>query len=103
MRFLPFLSAAISAFQIYIPWSVPHLVTQDGPSHVYMAFVTKDLLFHRHTSPYHELYRVQKTALPNWTGTLILAAFLGVSGPGAFGPDHAEAFLWIFHPAQRTF
>jgi hypothetical protein len=103
MRFLPFLSAAIFAFQIHIPWSVPHLVTQEGSSHVYMAFVTKDLLFHRHTSPYHELYRVKKTALPNWTGTLILAAFLGVSGPGAFEADHAEAFLWICHPAQRTF
>lgn len=88
MKLLAYVSVAILAFQIYIPWSVPHFVTQDGPSHVYTAFVTKDLLFHRHVSPYHELYRVQKTALPNWTGTLILAGFLGV-----FGPERAEAFL----------
>ncbi len=88
MKFLRILSLAILAFQIYIPWSVPHFVTQDGPSHVYTAFVTKDLVFHRHTSPYHALYFVQKFALPNWTGTLLLAGFLGL-----FGPDYAEAFV----------
>jgi len=88
MKFLRILSLAILAFQIYIPWSVPHFATQDGPSHVYTAFVTKDLVFHRHTSPYHALYFVQKFALPNWTGTLLLAGFLGV-----FGPDRAEAFV----------
>ncbi len=88
MRFPRILSLAILAFQIYIPWSVPHFVTQDGPSHVYTAFVTKDLVFHRHTSPYHALYSVQKFALPNWTGTVLLAGFLGV-----FGPDRAEALV----------
>ena len=82
------LSFGILAFQLYIPWSVPHLATQDGPAHVYTAFVTRDLILHRHTSPYHEMYRVQRSLLPNWTCTLLLAAYLSV-----FGPDHAEAFL----------
>ena len=82
------LSLAILAFQLYIPWSVKHLVTQDGPAHIYTAFVTKDLIFHRHTSPYHELYRVQKKPLPNWTCTLLLAGILSV-----FGPNYAEAIL----------
>lgn len=82
------LSLAILAFQLYIPWSVNHLVTQDGPAHIYTAFVAKDLLFHRHTSPYHQLYRVQKTPLPNWTCTVLLAGILSV-----FGPDYAEAIL----------
>ena len=82
------LSFGILAFQLYIPWSVPHLATQDGPAHVYTAFVTRDLVLHRHTSPYHQMYRVQKSLLPNWTCTLLLACYLGV-----FGPDHAEAFL----------
>ena len=63
-------------------------MTQDGPAHIYTAFVAKDLIFHRHTSPYHELYRVQKKPLPNWTCTLLLAGILTV-----FGPDYAEAIL----------
>ena len=82
------LSLAILAYQLYLPWSVKHLVTQDGPAHIYTAFVTQDLVLHRHTSPYHALYRVQTKALPNWTCTLLLSVYLNV-----FGPDHAEAFL----------
>ncbi len=85
---LRWLSLAILAFQIYLPWSVAHLVTQDGPAHVYTAFVAQDLVLHRHTSPYHAIYRVQKRALPNWTCTALLAVYLSV-----LGPDHAEAFL----------
>ncbi len=81
-------SFALLAFQIYIPWSVDHVVTQDGPSHLYTAYMAQDLLFHRHTSPYHAVYTVKKTALPNWTGTILAAAFMGV-----FGPNRAEAFL----------
>lgn len=87
-RFLQILSACLLLFQISIPWSVKHFVTQDGPAHVYTASVTDSLLFHRHTSPYRPVYRIQKIALPNWIGTLLLAGFSGV-----FGPDHAEAFL----------
>ena len=87
-RFLQILSACLLLFQISIPWSVKHFVTQDGPAHVYTASVTDSLLFHRQTSPYRAVYRIQKIALPNWIGTLLLAGFFGI-----FGPDHAEAFL----------
>jgi hypothetical protein len=88
LRFLPILSASLLLLQISIPWSVKHLLTQDGSAHVYTASVTTSLLFHRQSSPYRPVYRIQKTALPNWIGTLLLAAFINI-----FGPDHAEAFL----------
>jgi hypothetical protein len=87
-RWPELLSFALLAYQLYIPWSVKHLATQDGPAHVYTAFMAKDLVFHRHTSPYRPVYRIQKTLLPNWTCTILLAGYLGV-----FGPDRAEAFL----------
>jgi hypothetical protein len=87
-RWPELVSFLLLAYQLYIPWSVTHLATQDGPAHVYTAFMAKDLVFHRHTSPYHAVYRIQKTVLPNWTCTVLLAGFLSV-----FGPDRAEAFL----------
>jgi hypothetical protein len=90
-RWPALLSFALLAYQLYIPWSVNHLVTQDGPAHLYTAFMAKDLVFHRHSSPYHAVYHIQKSILPNWTCTILLAGIMGV-----FGPDHAEAFLMSF-------
>ncbi len=84
-RILPALLAfCLLAVQIAIPWTVPHFVTQDGPSYLYTAIVAKNLLFH--AQPYAALYRFNPHLVPNWGSLILLAASASVAGPG-----HAEA------------
>ncbi|HXS94304.1 MAG TPA: hypothetical protein VN736_06845 [Candidatus Limnocylindrales bacterium] len=83
------LAFALLAFQLAVPWTVAHLHTQDGPSHVYGATVLSGLLLHHKTSVYSRLYTVQRAVLPNWTSTLVLAA-----ASAAAGPAHAEQIFF---------
>jgi len=79
------LAFALLLFQLAVPWTVPYLVTQDGPSHVYAASILRGLLLHHRTSIYSPLYTIQRAPLPNWTSTVLLA----VIGPLA-GAAHTE-------------
>lgn len=92
MRFwnrLPAVAAfSLLACQMAVPWSVPHFVTGDGPSHLYEAIVAQDLLFHPHGSTYSPVYTIQKIPLPNWTTTVLLAAARTIAGT-----DRAEALF----------
>jgi hypothetical protein len=78
------LAFTLLALQMAIPWTVPHFVTQDGPSHLYGATVARDLLIHHGNSVYSALYRFQPAIVPNWTSTLALAA-----AESMVGPEHA--------------
>lgn len=81
------LAFVLLALQVALPWTVPHFVTQDGPSHLYTAQVTRAVL----TAPdsaYASLYRLNPRPVPNWGGTL---AF--VAATAAVGPTHAEKLL----------
>lgn len=79
----PKLPAVLALFllsvQIVIPWTVPHFVTQDGPSHVYSALVARDLLIHR-DSKQRFLYHFRPGIVPNWTCTVLLAAIATLGG-----------------------
>jgi len=80
-RLLPAaLAFALLLLELWVPWSVPHFVTQDGPSHVYGATVLWDLVLHHKSSVYAPVYTVQRTPLPNWTSTLLLAIAAKVAG-----------------------
>ena len=83
------LALVLLAYQLAVPWLVPHFSTQDGPSHVYSATVLWDLVLHHKTSAYSPLYTVQRGALPNWTATLILAAARPL-----VGAKHAERLFF---------
>jgi hypothetical protein len=80
------LAFCLLAIQIAIPWTVPHFVTQDGPSHLYTAVVAKSLLFHQ--QPYASLYRINRHLLPNWASTILLALCASIAGAG-----HAEQLM----------
>ena len=83
-RMLPaVLAFSLLSIQIAIPWTVPHFVTQDGPSHLYTAVVAKKLLFHQ--QPYASLYRINRRVIPNWGGTILFALSAAIAGVG-----HAE-------------
>jgi hypothetical protein len=75
------LALVLLAVQIVIPWTVPHFVTQDGPSHVYSAVTARDLLIHRH-SIQRTLYHFRPGVIPNWTSTILLAAIATIAGAG---------------------
>lgn len=83
------LAFTLLAIQLAVPWTVAHLHTQDGPSHVYGAAILSGLLLHHKTSIYSHLYTVQRAVLPNWTSTLALAAANAVEGP-----EHAEQIFF---------
>jgi hypothetical protein len=86
-RILPaILAFSLLAVQIAIPWTVPHFVTQDGPSHLYTAVVAKNLLFH--AQPYASLYRMNRHLVPSWATTILLALSASVAGTG-----HAEQLM----------
>lgn len=81
------LSFLLLAFQVILPWTAHHFVTQDGPSHLYNAVAARELLFNGH-SPYAWLYAFQSKLIPNWTTTILLAVAAAL-----VGPDHAEQLL----------
>jgi hypothetical protein len=86
-RILPALLAfCLLAVQIAIPWTVPHFVTQDGPSYVYNAAVAKKLLFH--AQPYASIYRINPHLNPGWAGTILFALSASMAGAG-----HAEQLM----------
>jgi len=86
-RILPALLAfCLLAIQIAIPWTVPHFVTQDGPSHLYTALVAKSVLFR--AQPYASLYRFNPHLVPSWASTILLALSASIAGAG-----HAEQVM----------
>jgi hypothetical protein len=86
-RILPaILAFTLLAIQITIPWTVPHFVTQDGPSHLYTAIVAKNLLFHQQR--YAALYSFNPRLIPNWASTILFALSASIVGAG-----HAEQLM----------
>src|ERR1017187_5838466 len=76
------------ACQTAVPWTVPHFVTTDGPSHLYGATVARDLVFNHKHSIYSALYTIQRSVIPNWLTTVVLAATSALAGTA-----HAEQFF----------
>ncbi len=60
-------------------WTVPAFSTQDGPTHLYNAWILSRSF--QPDSPYQASYQVRWQPLPNWTGHLVLASLLGVVSP----------------------
>jgi hypothetical protein len=88
-RRIPAIAAfVLLAWQVALPWTVPHFAAGDGPSHLYGATVARELVFHHHKSVYTPFYTIQRTALPNWTGTIVLALTGAIAGA-----DHGEALF----------
>jgi len=78
------LAFSLLAWQAWIPWSVPHFVTQDGPSHLYTAVVARDLLLHPQ-SPYAGFYHLTNRITPSWGSTIVLDLIISI-----VGVDHAQ-------------
>jgi hypothetical protein len=79
MRGLKILPFALLAIQVAIPWSVPNFVTQDGPSHLYTAAVTRELVLHP-DSHYSAVYRLNSSAITNWASVVLFSVGEWVAG-----------------------
>ena len=87
LRFTPVaLSFALLSGQVAIPWIPSHLVTQDGPSHLYGGVILRGLLFNHAHSIYSAWYTIQRTPLPNWTASIVLALADTMGGAGNAEP-----------------
>ena len=73
--------------QMLLPWCVPLLITQDGPSHLYTATIARDLVFHG-GALYGAVYHLQPLTNPNWATTVLLAGLSALAGV-----EHAEKLL----------
>lgn len=61
-------------------WTVPGFSTQDGPTHLYNAWILSRSF--GPDSPYQAYYLVRWQPLPNWAGHLALAGLVRVVSPG---------------------
>ncbi len=60
-------------------WTVPGFSTQDGPTHLYNAWILSRSF--EPDSPYQAYYQVRWQPLPNWAGHLALAGLVRVVSP----------------------
>ena len=78
------LAFCLLAAQIAIPWTVPHLVTQDGPSYLYTAMAAKGVLFHQ--QPYASLYAINPHLVPTWGSTILFGLIAALAGASRVEP-----------------
>ena len=72
------MSGLLSPFVVAI-WTVPGFSTQDGPTHLYNAWILSRSF--EPDSPYQFCFQVRWQPLPNWTGHLALAGLVRVVFP----------------------
>ena len=73
------IAATVLAPTLLAVWIIPGFMTQDGPTHLYNAWILTRSFDAQ--SPYHDSFVVQWLPLPNWSGHLILACLLRVVSP----------------------
>ena len=78
------LSVLLLVVQAAIPWTARFFLTQDGPSHLYTALATKELLIHP-AGPFGRAYEFQHQITTNWSMIAILNLLAVL-----FTPAHAE-------------
>ncbi len=72
-RIVGVVSFVVLAAQVGMPWTIPHYVTQDGPSHRYTAMVAKNLVLHP-ASDFSSVYQLNPRVMPNWASTILFNA-----------------------------
>ena len=81
LRHVPVLMAGVTAAQVALVWAFPLFPSQDGPAHVYGAWVLAAMLGGEGSEFFREWYELNLTLAPNWLSHLALAALLTVLEP----------------------
>ena len=67
----------LALLQLVPVWAPVYFPTSDGPSHLYNAFVMRELLLH-HGGPIAETYAIDWHPYPNVLCHIVLAMLLGI-------------------------
>jgi len=87
---------ALTALLQLIPiWSVRYLPTNDGPSHVYNAWILRELVM-GHGGIIGQTFRVDWRPQPNWIGTAAMALLMAVFPPLAAEKLFVTSIVLLF-------
>jgi hypothetical protein len=80
-------------------WTTPSFVTQDGPAHLYNTHILARSL--APDSPFRDVFRVNWSPLPNWSGHLLGMLLVSILPPGS--ADRAATTIPLLGLAASTF
>src|SRR5438445_1495174 len=80
-RALAALFAALTMAQLAPVWSAQYLPTGDGPSHLYGAWLLRELTLHRNAGVIASYYHIAWQPVPNFASYAFIAAALSVLTP----------------------
>ena len=86
---------AIAILQLVPVWAVRYLPTVDGPSHVYNAFVLRELVT-GHSPTLAKTFRIDWRPQPNWIGTAAMALLMTVVSPVVAEKLFVSAIVLLF-------
>jgi hypothetical protein len=96
MRWLGRLFLALTLLQLVPIWSVRYLPTSDGATHLYNAWVMREILTARAEEPIKQYYQINWQPNPNWFGHAFMAAAMGVVPPTIAEKLLVSATILIF-------
>ncbi|PYQ47493.1 MAG: hypothetical protein DMF59_18730, partial [Acidobacteria bacterium] len=67
--------------QLVPVWFTQYLPTGDGPSHLYGAWILRELTLHRNAGVIPSYYHVASQPVPNWASYAFIAGALSVLTP----------------------
>jgi hypothetical protein len=79
-RWLITLFAALAVLYCIPIWSVAHLPTSDGPSHLYNSWILRELIA-GNSGPIARYFVIDAHPYPNWTGHAVLALLMCIVSP----------------------
>ena len=94
-RWIGSLFLGLALLQLVPVWAPAYFPTADGPSHLYNAFVLRELLLH-HGGPIAETFAIDWRPHPNVLGHVVLAVLLGVFNAAVAEKILVSAIVLLF-------
>ena len=76
-------------------WSVAHLPTSDGPSHVYNSWIVRELIA-GNSGPISRFFEIDWRPHPNWIGHALLALLMTIAPPVIAEKIFFSAIILLF-------
>jgi hypothetical protein len=94
-RWLPLLYATLAIAYLIPIWTVAHLPTADGPSHLYNSWILRELIAGNH-GPISRYFEIDWRPHPNWIGHALLAMLMSVVAPVTAEKILVSAIVLLF-------
>ena len=92
---LPRLYVAVALFAVVPIWSVKYLPTVDGPSHVYNAWILRELI-RGARGPVAQWFAIDWRPYPNWIGHAAMALLMTFASPTAAEKLFVSGIVLLF-------